>query len=218
MTIFQDQPDDVRCLFVDDCAILARSLADHVSQIPDCTCRGWSGPLADLPADARARDTDIVIIDPDQWASSPEGLRDEIVDLFDAVEVVAFLPEKSGDAARSCLQASYSGVISRGSTLTSFLHAVESVVAGGVYVDGAFGSLDQSSALFQDDPVGGGELTNREFEILCQVAQGRAAKEIARILAISPKTVETHKYRGMSKLGLADRGAVHDFAIAHAWF
>lgn len=46
-------------------------------------------------------------------------------------------------------------------------------------------------------------LTPREREILTQVASGKSSKEIARALAISPRTVEVHRARVMEKLGAA---------------
>ncbi len=44
-------------------------------------------------------------------------------------------------------------------------------------------------------------LSPREREILTQVAAGRTSKEIARALAISPRTVEVHRSHLMVKLG-----------------
>ena len=44
-------------------------------------------------------------------------------------------------------------------------------------------------------------LTTREREVLDQAARGLHAKEIGRVLGISPRTVEVHKTRIMSKLG-----------------
>ncbi|MDA8363243.1 MAG: response regulator [Gammaproteobacteria bacterium] len=44
-------------------------------------------------------------------------------------------------------------------------------------------------------------LTEREREILAQVAEGRTSKEIARSLRISPRTVEVHRSHIMTKLG-----------------
>ena len=45
-----------------------------------------------------------------------------------------------------------------------------------------------------------GSLTEREREVLMHVARGLHAKEIARSLGISPRTVEVHKARLMAKL------------------
>ena len=47
-----------------------------------------------------------------------------------------------------------------------------------------------------------GELTQRQREVLQMLAEGKAPKEIAGVLGISPRTVEFHKYRIMEALKL----------------
>jgi DNA-binding NarL/FixJ family response regulator len=46
------------------------------------------------------------------------------------------------------------------------------------------------------------QLTQREREVLQLIAEGRTMQEIATVLAISPKTVETHRYRLMDRLNI----------------
>jgi DNA-binding NarL/FixJ family response regulator len=53
----------------------------------------------------------------------------------------------------------------------------------------------------QDDPVKISSLSSREREVFCLLANGHTIKSIAEQLYISPKTVETHKYNIMDKLG-----------------
>jgi DNA-binding CsgD family transcriptional regulator len=53
----------------------------------------------------------------------------------------------------------------------------------------------------------GGRLTLREREVLSLVARGFAAKQVARQLDISPKTVERHKTRIFAKLGVPNQAA-----------
>ena len=50
------------------------------------------------------------------------------------------------------------------------------------------------------------ELTLREREIARQIMTGGTSKQIARILGISPRTVEAHRARLMRKLGAANQG------------
>jgi PAS domain S-box-containing protein len=51
-----------------------------------------------------------------------------------------------------------------------------------------------------------GELTQREREIAQHLVTGRTSKQIARLLAISPRTVEAHRARLMKKLGAGSHG------------
>ena len=51
-------------------------------------------------------------------------------------------------------------------------------------------------------PVGG--LSRRERQIIMHLGEGRTSKEIARMLAISPRTVEAHRARLLKKFGAAN--------------
>jgi two-component system response regulator NreC len=58
-----------------------------------------------------------------------------------------------------------------------------------------------------------GELTPREVEILRLIALGHTSVEVARMLKISPRTVESHRARIHSKLGLTTRAELVGFAL-----
>ncbi|MBU5636683.1 LuxR C-terminal-related transcriptional regulator [Geomonas sp. Red69] len=56
-------------------------------------------------------------------------------------------------------------------------------------------------------------LTSREEEVLVLMAQGRNSREIAVLLQISPKTVETHRMHLMKKLNLTSIAGLTKYAI-----
>ena len=56
-------------------------------------------------------------------------------------------------------------------------------------------------------PDAAATLTEREQEILQLIAKGRSGKQVAKQLGISPKTVERHKTRIFSKLGVPNQAA-----------
>jgi DNA-binding CsgD family transcriptional regulator len=58
-------------------------------------------------------------------------------------------------------------------------------------------------------------LTPREQQVLSLVARGLAAKQVARQLSISPKTVERHKTRIFAKLGVPNQAAAVRAAMGH---
>jgi DNA-binding NarL/FixJ family response regulator len=58
-------------------------------------------------------------------------------------------------------------------------------------------------------------LTRRELEVLKLVAEGHSSAEIASLLVISPKTVESHRANIMDKLGARDRVELTRYAIRH---
>ena len=56
-------------------------------------------------------------------------------------------------------------------------------------------------------------LTGRQVEVLRHLARGESVKEIARLMHLSHKSVDSHKYRIMNKLGIHDRVELARFAI-----
>jgi len=68
---------------------------------------------------------------------------------------------------------------------------------------------------FSSDRSPLGSLSPREREVLQLVVEGKSSVEIAEILFLSPKTVETYRSRVMEKLGIHDLPSLVKFAIQH---
>jgi len=66
-------------------------------------------------------------------------------------------------------------------------------------------------------PGRGGELSERETEVLTRIARGHAMKTIAAALQVGLRTVETYKARGMDKLNIRTRAELVRYAIERGW-
>jgi DNA-binding NarL/FixJ family response regulator len=87
--------------------------------------------------------------------------------------------------------------------------AVRSVMATGSY----FSPAIAQRLLQPSEPTVDDELTHRQVEILKLIAQGRASKEIAYELGLSPKTVDVHRARIMERLHLNDIASLTLYAV-----
>jgi DNA-binding NarL/FixJ family response regulator len=70
-------------------------------------------------------------------------------------------------------------------------------------------------AYLEDDPGPASPLTPRELEVVKLVAEAHTTEEIARLLVISPRTVERHRENILAKLGMRDRVELTRWAIRH---
>jgi DNA-binding NarL/FixJ family response regulator len=113
------------------------------------------------------------------------------------------------------IRAGATGYLLKGAAVAELPLAVKAVMAGETYltprvsrhvVDG-FLQDQQSDA----DPLTG--LTQRQREILQLIAEGKSTKEIAGVLDVSVKTIETHRARLMERLGIHDVPGLVRFAI-----
>jgi len=79
-------------------------------------------------------------------------------------------------------------------------------------VDGYLGR-SAPAATATADGSGLDVLTSRQREILQLVAEGKSTKEVAQLLDVSAKTVETHRGQIMERLGIHDLAGLVRYAI-----
>jgi DNA-binding NarL/FixJ family response regulator len=94
--------------------------------------------------------------------------------------------------------------------------AIRKVASGGVYLSPEIGDTMRLQLLRRTpDSESIDILSSRQREILQAIAEGRTTREIAELLSISPKTVETHRSQLMQKLEIRDVPGLVRYAIRH---
>ncbi len=119
---------------------------------------------------------------------------------------------------RQALKSGAAGYVLKKAADTELLSAVRAVLRGEVYVHPSMTRVLLEDLLPQTDSGNETNLWNtlseREQEVLRQVALGYTSAEIAEKLNLSVKTVETYRARGMEKLGLVNRAALVRFTLS----
>jgi DNA-binding NarL/FixJ family response regulator len=121
---------------------------------------------------------------------------------------------------RQALKGGAAGYVLKKAADVELIAAIQAVMRGDIYVHPSM-----TRALLEDMvPKGDSRparetdlwatLSEREQEVLRLVAFGHTSKEIADQLALSIKTVDTYRARGMEKLGLRNRATLVRFALA----
>jgi DNA-binding NarL/FixJ family response regulator len=136
-----------------------------------------------------------------------------------ATQVVILSMHASDEYVLRALQAGARGYLLKESAGEEVIDAVRAVHAGRRYLSEGIADrlIDGYLDLYGESGVGGAlaVLSPRELEVLQLVAEGKTSSEIARILALSPKTVDTYRSRLMGKLGIGDVPGLVKFAIKH---
>ncbi len=119
--------------------------------------------------------------------------------------------------ATRALEAGASGYVLKHSAPSELVQAIREALQGRVYVTPMIAKDVLQS--FMDGSTGARrahlELTPRQREVLQLVGEGHSAKEIAKILNISTRTVEFHKYRIMEDLNLRTNAELIQYAVKH---
>jgi DNA-binding NarL/FixJ family response regulator len=122
----------------------------------------------------------------------------------------------SRDAAtvREALRAGADAYLLKDSPSGHLIEAIQCVRDGGVYLCPLLrsaGHLTSGEEAPRDDPLGA--LSPREVEVFSHLVNGLRAKDIAELLNISPKTVDTYRASLMRKLKVRDLVGLVKFAI-----
>jgi DNA-binding NarL/FixJ family response regulator len=112
-------------------------------------------------------------------------------------------------------EAGVAGYLVKTDAAAELSNAVRTVAAGKRYLSPAVAPIVLSRMNRPSAADKGAQLTRREREVLKLIAEGAAAKEIARRLGISPKTAEAHRENLKNKLGLRSTAAMVRYAIKH---
>lgn len=109
------------------------------------------------------------------------------------------------------LKAGASGFVTKSSTIADFVAAIRRIGGGGIYVtsEADLLALEASSTLPHQ------RLSEREFDVLCRIASGQPARQIATILCLSPKTISTYRTRILEKMELPHEAALVRYATRH---
>jgi DNA-binding NarL/FixJ family response regulator len=133
------------------------------------------------------------------------------------VRVVFLTMHQDAVYARRALEAGASGYVLKHSAPAELVMAIRAALDGKTFITpsltGEVLREMKRDAKNVKDPVA--SLTPRQREVLQLLAEGRSAKEIAATLAISPRTVEFHKYQMMESLQIASSAELIHFAIKH---
>jgi two-component system, NarL family, invasion response regulator UvrY len=202
----------MRVLLVDDHAVVRRGVGDVLREaFPGATFGEAEDPQQALRCIAEER-WDLVLLDLTLPGRGGIDALKEIKRLRPELPVLVLSMHSEAQYAVRVLRAGASGYLTKGSAPAVILEAVRRVLAGGTHVSPAL-----AETLARGLRAGGGRpvhelLSDRELEVLKQLAAGKTNKEIAAELSLSDKTVSTYRTRLLDKLGLRTNAELVQYA------
>jgi two-component system invasion response regulator UvrY len=203
----------IRVLIVDDHAILRRGLRELLSdEFPGSTFgeASHAGPALEQ---LRKKEWDVVLLDLSLPGKSGVDLLKEFKAARPRLPVLVLSAHPEDQFAVRVLKAGAEGYMTKESAPEELVSATRKILAGGRYVSP---TLAEKLALRVSKDSSGTPhetLSDREYEVMCHIASGKALKEIAGELSLSPKTVSTYRTRILEKLGVKNSAAIVRYAM-----
>lgn len=128
--------------------------------------------------------------------------------------VLALSMHRSEEFVTAMLGAGAKGYLHKDSAFAELAIAIRTVAGGDVYLGSDIaGAVLEDYQRLRTQATPNAELTARERQVLQLVAEGRRTRDIAEMLSVSIKTVETHRSQMQRKLGLSGVADLTRYAI-----
>src|SRR5205814_7728971 len=100
------------------------------------------------------------------------------------------------------LKAGAAGFITKECAPQELVNALKQVLAGSKYVSKTLAQKLASDLATDSTKPLHESLSDREYQVMCQIAAGKSATQIAEELALSVKTISTYRTRILEKMGM----------------
>lgn len=210
----------ITILIADDHKIFREGLAELLGKEQNMRVVGDAGKSSEILDILKNRNVDIILMDIDMGEEEISGidLTAEITKLNTKTKVLALSMHGDKNYIVKMLEAGATGYILKNAGKEEMINAIQTVANGNTY----FSSQVSVKLLEQiinptakknnaeDTP-----LTDREIEVLKLIADEYSNPEIAEILFISIRTVDTHRRNLLDKLGVKNTAGLVKYAIKH---
>ena len=212
--------EPIHILLADDHAVLRAGLKALLNAEPDMTVVGEAGDGQACIRLALRLQPDLILLDINMPQTNGLEALAELRQRVPHSRVLVLTMHDDASYLRQVLATGGAGYVLKEAADNELLTAIRTVHNGGIFLHPAHTHIlletttnQPPSSPAPDETLA--SLSEREREVLQLLALGHTNKEIAQMLYLSVKTVETYKARLMEKLDLKTRAALVRFALQH---
>ena len=203
----------MRILIADDHAVFRRGLRETIAEAFHRATFGEAGTAQEALEYVQREPWDIVVLDISMPGKSGLEILSDLKRLRPKLPVLFLSVHPEEQYARRALRAGAAGYVTKESVPSELKEAVRRVLTGGRYVSAAL-----AERLAVDLISGRGLpihelLSDREFEVLRMLGEGKTVKAIADELCLSVKTVSTYRARILLKTGMKSTAELIRYAV-----
>ena len=195
----------IRVLLADDHTVLREATAELVDHQPDMEVVGQAGTGEETIAQAKALRPDVVVMDIAMPRHNGLEATKRIVAKCPDTKVLVLTAHEDAEHVIPLLEAGALGYLPKTVSLNELLDAIRATNRGESVLPPAVASVVVQHLAGKREPASETDLTDREMEVLCLLAQGLTNRQIAHELDLSTRTVEAHLTHIYTKLDVSSR-------------
>jgi DNA-binding NarL/FixJ family response regulator len=200
--------DVIRVLVVDDHELVRKGITRMLNDEKGIEVLAEASTGEQAIVLARQLQPDVVLMDVKMPGIGGIEATRKIVKALPGVQVLALSVYEEEPFPSRLLKAGAAGFLSKGAELDEMLRAIRAVKSGQRYLSAEMVLALSINSDLEKSPFE--KLSQRELQITMMVANCQKVAEISEVLSLSPKTVNTYRYRVFEKLKVAN-----DVELAH---
>lgn len=200
-------------MIADDHAVVRRGLRQILHDEPDLRIVAEATNAQEVLELLRKKPCDVMLLDITMPGKSGIEVLEDIKLEHPKLHVLLLSMHPEGQYAIRALRSGAAGYITKEAAPEELVRAIRKVYCGGKYVSASLAEQlaeDLEAPAFRSTHE---VLSNREFEVLRQIASGKTMSQIAEAMSLSVKTISTYRSRILEKLKLKTTAQLMHFAI-----
>jgi DNA-binding NarL/FixJ family response regulator len=202
----------IKVIVVDDHPVVRRGLKQIIEDEPDMEVAGEAQNAGECFALVRKTDCTLVLLDITLPDRSGFDVLKQLQYEYPSLPILILSAHSEDQYGLRLIKAGASGYLMKEGAPDELVKAIRKVNAGGKYVSASLAEKLVSHLDAFDKPPHE-NLSNREFQILCMIAQGKSLKSIADELCVGEKTVSTYRSRIMEKMKMSTNSDLTRYAL-----
>jgi DNA-binding NarL/FixJ family response regulator len=206
---------NINIMLVDDHPLVRDGLRARLETAPHFRVVAEAASGAEALARAGQGGVDLILMDINMPGGSGLEATAQLHARCPDVAVMVLSMHDKLEYVTQAMAAGARGYVLKDAPGRDIVMAIDSVMAGGIYYSAALARRLAKPASGAAQENG---LTAREQEVMRGIAAGHSNKQIARMMELSVRTVETHRLNIKRKLGIEGQAELIRFAVQHAQF
>lgn len=203
---------NITLIVADDHTIVRRGLVMLLDSQPEFTVLAEAAEADEALRKVKGHHPDVLVLDLAMPGRSALESIPELLESSEGLAILVLTMESDPGYARQALRLGATGYLLKEAAQAQLVAAVKAVASGSTYLHPELGArLAQEPETRHGAPPG--DLTDREAEVLGLIALGYTNQEVADLLFLSVRTVESHRAHIQQKLGMNSRAELVRFAL-----
>jgi len=203
----------IRLIIADDHTLVRKGLKQLILESPDVSVVDEAKDGLEAVNKVRDNDYDMVLLDISLPGRSGLDALKQIKSYKPDLPVLMLSMHPEEQYAVRSIRAGASGYLTKESAPDELIAAIHKVSKGGKYITSSLAEKLAIEIEKKTEDTLHHSLSDREFQVLCMIASGKAVKEVADILSLSVKTISTHRAHILQKMGMKNNAQLTHYAI-----